>query len=132
MMKKALVAVTLATSLTGCATVFDSGSKTINIAPSDGANVKAQIAGPSGVQDVTLPTTYAAERAKGAITVTVTDKCYEKTNYVAQSKITPAFFGNILFGLVGITGTVVDSSNGNMWTYDQSITVPTSKKANCK
>ena len=131
-MKKIAFAVSTAVLLTGCATVFDGGSKTINISPSNGKQVKAQIIGDKNVENVTLPAIYNAKRSKEDLLIKVTDECYEETSYVVQSEITPAFFGNFLFGLFGLTGTTVDNSKGNMWTYDNAVVVPTNKKASCK
>ena len=131
-MKNILIPSILALSLTGCATVFDSGSKNLTLTPSEGKNIKAEITSSKGIEKVTLPTQYSAARSKDDIIVRVKDKCYEETSHVIQPTVTPAFFGNILFSVFGLTGTTVDSTSGNMWTYDKSHVVITSKKDNCK
>ncbi|MAI08177.1 MAG: hypothetical protein CMF61_04375 [Magnetococcales bacterium] len=131
-MRKILLASVFSIALTGCATVFDSGSKTITLTPSEGKKVDAEIYAAKGVEKVQLPTQYSAQRSKEDIVVKIVDKCYEETSHVVQSTVTNAFFGNILFGIFGLTGTTVDSSNGNMWTYDKSHVVITNKKDNCK
>lgn len=131
-MKKLFSLVAVAALTTGCATVFDGGSKNINIAPMSGGKVQAEVTGAMGTHKVTLPTIFNAKRSKQDLIVRVTDRCYEETTYVIQSGVTMAFWGNVLFGLVGSTGTTVDHGNGNMWTYDNSVLVPTAKKAACK
>jgi hypothetical protein len=118
--------------LTGCASVFDGGSKSINITPTSGDDVAVEIHGDKGIEKTTIPAVYSAKRSKEDILVKVVDDCYEDTSYVIQSEVTPAFFGNLLFGLFGMTGTTVDVSSGNMWKYDNDAIVPTSKKASCK
>lgn len=131
-MKNILSLVAVAALTTGCATVFDGGSKNINISPMNGGKVKAKITGAMGTHNVTLPTIFNAKRSKEDLIVTITDKCYEETTYVVQSGVTMAFWGNVLFGVFGSTGTTVDNANGNMWTYDNSVLVPTAKKDACK
>lgn len=131
-MKKIIAISVISLSITGCATAFDSGSKNITLMATEGQNIKAEIHSSKGTENITLPTQYSAARSKEDIIVKITDKCFEKTSHVIQPKITTAFYGNILFGLFGVTGTIVDSSNGNMWSYDKSQTVITEKKSNCK
>lgn len=129
-MKKILLVAPL--FLAGCATVFDGGSKNINISPSSGKNIAVEIISDKGVEQARIPTIYNAKRSKEDILVKVVDKCYDETSYVIQAGVTPAFFGNILFGLFGATGTTVDASNGNLWKYDNAVIIPTHKKDSCK
>lgn len=130
-MKKIALTLATAVALTGCATVFDGGSKTINLIPTNGKDVRVSVRSDGGVQETNIPGIINVKRSKDDLYVTVIDKCYEGS-HVIQHEVTPAFFGNILFGIFGLTGTTVDMSSGNMWKYDNTVTIATSKKDSCK
>jgi hypothetical protein len=120
------------TSLAGCATVFDSGNQNVDLRPSTvGANMNVKVSTKGSLQSVQIPTTISVDHDKSTMLVTVDDPCYEPNQVAINSSINPWAIGNVLFGLFGLTGTTVDSSTGNAWKYDDTVTVPAVKKASC-
>lgn len=119
------------TMLSGCATVFDGGSHSMNVQPSQGKDVKIEVTGENGVQQVQIPSVVNVPRGKQDLYIAVKDECYNSTTQVVQSDITLAFFGNIFFSIFGLTGTTVDMSNGNAWTYDDNVVVATTPNGKC-
>ncbi|RYD50615.1 MAG: hypothetical protein EOP52_13650 [Sphingobacteriales bacterium] len=127
-----VVALVASTTLAGCATVFDGGNQSVDLRPSTvGENVNVKVSTKGGTQTVKVPANVSVARDKSTMLVTVDDPCYEPNQIAANSSVNPWAIGNVLFGLFGLTGTTVDMSTGNAWKYDETITVPTVKKASC-
>lgn len=126
-------AVLATTTLAGCASVFDGGNQSVNIRPSTvGGQVAVKVTSKSGTQNVQIPGTVSVDHDKSELMVTVDDNCYEPSQMSSSPSVNPWAIGNVLFGLFGLTGTTVDMNSGNAWKYDDTITVPTTKKASCK
>lgn len=129
--QKIVPSVVALSMLTGCATMFDGGSHSMNVRPSQGEKVKVEITSDNGPQTITIPAVVNVPRSKKDLYIAVKDDCYEGSSQVVQSEITPAFFVNFIT-VFGLTGTTVDTSNGNAWTYDDTVIVSTDKKDSCK
>ncbi|MCP4355490.1 MAG: hypothetical protein GY793_07645 [Proteobacteria bacterium] len=117
--------------LTGCAGMFTGSNKSINVSSSDGKQVKAKIASSKGISDIMLPAVYQADRDQSGIYVSINDECYENYTYIVQSRLNWPFFINFFASAFGLTGTTMDVSSGNMWTYDDMSIIPTRLKDSC-
>lgn len=115
--------------LTGCATLFNSGSQTMQALGTDpDAKVKVNVTTPSGTYSTNLPATIVAEPSTFRdVKVEVAEKCYEPSQVIAQKGITPSFWANLL----NFYGFIIDPLTGAMWKYDNRLQVPTVKKADC-
>jgi uncharacterized protein YceK len=120
MKKIALITAALSVSLlSGCATILNDDLQKVNLVTSNGEKADLQVNG----QTVTAPTVIDVKRTKDALMITSTDgKCAQST--VANSKVDPVFFVNILSG--GAFGSTTDYSTEKMWQYEDKIEV------NCK
>lgn len=128
-MKKIILAFAL-TTLTGCASIVAGNYKTVNVSTSNGQSVEASVFAKNGEQNVTLPTAVTVRRDSQDLTITVKeDACVNSTTSVNSSRVEPWFWGNLLTG--GIFGSTTDSMTGDMWTYDENITVFVDKKTTC-
>lgn len=116
-------------SLTGCATMFNSGSQTIQAIPTQGDGVKVNVTTPSGSYATKLPTTIVAEPSTFTnVAIDVIDTCYEPTHATVASSVTPSYFADIIFW----PALIVDALTGNMWKYHNTVSVTTVPKSNCK
>ena len=116
--------------MSGCASIIAGDHKTVNLTTNNGESVNASVFSKSGEQKVQLPGTVTVLRDSQDLTITVNeDSCVNSTTSVTSSKIEPWFWGNLLTG--GIFGSTTDSMTGDMWTYDDNITVYVDKKASC-
>lgn len=112
-------------SLSGCATMFNSGSQTIQAIPSNGEGVRVNITTPSGTYATKLPTTIVAEPSTfHKVLVDVKDDCYEPTQTAVPSTVTPSFIVNVLFW----PGFIIDTLTGTMWKYNNTVSVNTVPK----
>ena len=126
-MKKLLVISLIA--LSGCASIVDGGTQTVNLVASSGDKVHAKITTPSGYQESTLPTVISTKKKNQDIIVNVDDSCYEPTTQAVQPSLAPAFWGNVIIG--GLIGSTTDFATGAAWKYDNTNVVYVAKKASC-
>ncbi|MDR3347148.1 MAG: hypothetical protein LBN32_00900 [Helicobacteraceae bacterium] len=83
----------------------------------------------SGAQEVTLPTTITVKRANVPLVVNVKEtNTTNAGSYSQASKIDREFFSNNPGFLVGLLSSTTDVISGSMWTYDENITVPVTRK----
>lgn len=130
-MKKHIVTLICAIALSGCASIVAGSHKTVNITTNNGETVNASVFAKCGEQEVQLPGAVTVCRDSQDLTITVKeDSCVNSTTSVNSSRIEPWFWGNLLTG--GIFGSTTDSMTGDMWTYDDNITVYVDKKASCQ
>ncbi|CAH0541966.1 hypothetical protein [Vibrio marisflavi] len=127
---KKLIALGIAASvvtLSGCSTMFNSGSQTI-VATSPDKNVNVDVTTASSTYQTTLPTTIVTNPSSTRdVTIKVNDKCYKNTSVTVHKSVTPSYWANILNGW----GFLIDYATGDMWKYDNQVLVPTEKKADC-
>ncbi len=124
-LKKIFTVVTLL-SLGGCASMFNGSTQLMTLSTTNGKSVKAMISNAGNTYYSTLPDSITATHDVNSISVFVSDKNYESTEYRVPKSITPAFWANILFW----PGFFVDMATGDMWKYPSDVIVPlTAKKA---
>ncbi|ELR66558.1 hypothetical protein C942_04256 [Photobacterium marinum] len=115
--------------LSGCSTVFNSGSQAILAHPSTKAkDVEVIVESPSGSYATTLPTTITAESSYDDVKVRIIDKCYDNVEVKVGKNITPSFYANALVW----PAFFVDLATGKYWKYDSHVTVPLTKQKNCQ
>ncbi len=117
MKKIALSAVIAAVTLmSGCSTIFNEKTQTVNVKASNGQSIK-------GVVDGTpfqTPGAVAVLRTKSPKVFNVeTEGCTKQT--VVDSKVDIKFFGNIVTG--GLLGSTTDYSTEKMWRYDDTVVI---------
>ncbi|MCL9782955.1 hypothetical protein M9194_16115 [Vibrio sp. S4M6] len=114
-------------TLSGCSTMFNSGSQTI-VATAPDKNVNVDVTTASSTYQTTLPTTIVtAPSSTRDVTIKVDDKCYKNTSVTVNKSVTPSYWANILNGW----GFLIDYATGDMWKYDSQVLVPTEKKTDC-
>ncbi|MDR3347147.1 MAG: hypothetical protein LBN32_00895 [Helicobacteraceae bacterium] len=118
----------IALGFSGCATLVGGGGiQSVNLQTSDGKQTEATITSASGTQIVTLPTAITVKRGNAPLAVSVKETATtDASNFSQKPKINPWFFGNIITG--GLPGSTTDAVTGSMWTYDQNIVVPVTRK----
>lgn len=129
-MKKILLILLLAASVSACASIIDGRTQNINLVPSKGENVEATVMSKAGIQNVKLPQTISLQKNSQDIAINIkSSKCVSPSTTVSRSRLNPWFWGNIIFG--GLFGSSTDAGTGAMWSYDDTVTVPVDKKDNC-
>jgi hypothetical protein len=127
MLKVKLAIVSLALMmLSGCATMFNSGSQSFMVrAADDSEGVKVQITTPAGSYVGKLPATVTAKpNTFHEVSIKVIDKCYQNNTVVVSKGIAASYWVNILNG----SGFIIDPLVGTMWDYDDMTSVPLTKK----
>ncbi len=128
---KTLAMSVLAMFLQNCATVFTGPNSNLSVNTSDGKNVGVEVQSLNGTQNITAPSSVSVKKGNSPIQVRVKDKCYEETSQSVPSKVSWVGLANFLFGTFGTTSAFVDINSGAFWTYDESVTIPVSKKPKC-
>lgn len=115
-MKKLIGIGVVALLMTGCASIINEKTQSVNVSTSSGAKVNGVVNG----QAFTAPGTVALVREnKSKIFVTDDAKCAKET--VAEKTVDPIFFINILSG--GPFGSTTDYSNEKMWKYSENVVI---------
>lgn len=113
--KVLIVSTTLALA-TGCASIVTDDSAFINVRTSNGEQIKVSVDG----QEYNAPGLITvAKTGTDKIIVAQNDNCDRET--LAEKKIEPAFWGNIITG--GFLGSTTDNATDKMWTYSESVVV---------
>lgn len=100
----------------GCATIINDETQSINVRTSNNTEIEAQVGG----QQVTTPASVSVKRAKDDLVVqTSNEKCSPSTS--VESSVDDVFFINILSG--GVFGSTTDYSSEEMWEYDSDVVV---------
>jgi hypothetical protein len=121
-------------ALSGCSTMFNSGSQTIQAVASNGKDIKVNITTPAGTYTSKLPATIVAEPStfKG-VSIMVQDDCYDPTQLNVNTSIAPSYWANIFNAGYGF---LIDPFTGAMWKYNNMVSVPVNEKrekpASCK
>ncbi len=131
-MKKLVLMLLMATTLSGCASVIKGKTKDINMLTNTGEEAEVNVVSASGTQTVVIPSVVNVKKDNRPLTITVKEtKCNRPTTTVASEKVEMWTFGNILLWVFGTTGTTTDAMTGAMWDYDDSIVVPIYHKNTC-
>ncbi len=118
MKKLALIAV-VALGLTGCASIINEKTQSVNVTTSNGAKISGKVNG----QEFTAPGVVPLVREnKSKIFETSAAGCVPQTS--VEKTVDPIFFINILSG--GVFGSSTDYSTEKMWKYSENIVI------NCK
>jgi len=121
-MKKALIAIAIATSLSGCATIIGSTTQPLTIKSTpEGANVvvinRAGVKIHSGVAPMTVTLNRGAGYFKPEIyTIKFDKEGYESKEVVVTGQVNGWYFGNIIFGGLIIGMLIVDPNTGAMYS----------------
>lgn len=129
-MKKILALAVVLFGLSSCSTMFNSGSQTVLVHPTDpdGEGVVVNITTPSGAYRAKLPSTIVvAPSTFSKIRIKVAQKCYEPSEVTVNEGVTLSYFMNIFNGI----GFFIDLLDGYMWKYDSQTMIPVMKTEGC-
>ena len=80
----------LSITISNCATMFNSGTQTIQARASDNQEgVEVEVKTPSGAYSTKLPATITAESTSDEVKIKVIDKCYDSTAQTVGKSIIP-------------------------------------------
>ncbi len=113
-------ALALTVALSGCASILNEKTQSINVSSSSGADIKGTVNGmpfkAPGVIQVT-------RENKNKLFVTETEGCTKET--IVEKSVDPKFFINILSG--GSFGSSTDYASDKMWKYNESVVIACKK-----
>ncbi len=111
-----------------CATMFSNDDATIMASSANNkTGIEVQIESSSGLYKTELPATITAGPSQEGVVITVTDKCYDRTETKVRKTVRGVYWVNILNGW----GFLIDWLTGNMWDYRSTVTVLTDEKEKC-
>jgi hypothetical protein len=112
---------------TGCATMFNSAD-TVFLQTSDNKSAAATIDTGKGITSVTLPTSvYVANSSKPLFINVQETETTQSSVYEVPRQISGWFWLNIFWGFFPLS-TMTDMAAGDMWSYDDFVLVPVSRK----
>jgi hypothetical protein len=112
--------------ITGCATIYN-GSDTVLLQTSDGKPAAATVDAGKGIIPVTLPMTVPVAKSSKPIVINVEEtKTTQSSTYEAPSHVSGYFW--LDFIPLSPLSTTIDMVTGDMWSYDEVVTVPVSRK----
>lgn len=115
-MKKLISVTVTAFLMTGCASIINEKTQSVNVSTSTGSKVTGVVNG----QAFTAPGVVPVVREnKNKIFVTDNAKCAKET--VAEKTVDPIFFINLLSG--GPFGSTTDYSSEKMWKYSENVVI---------
>jgi outer membrane murein-binding lipoprotein Lpp len=117
-MKKILLPAALLGVLTasGCATVMNEDTQSINVRTSNNSKITTSIDG----RPVDIPASISVRRAnKDLVIYTTAENCVRETRI--GTSVDSVFFVNMLSG--GSSGSTTDYASSNMWEYDSDVMV---------
>lgn len=128
-MKKSIFTILVALSITSCSSVFNGGSQTTVVTPSNpDFNAKIKVTTSKGSYQSKLPATISASPSTfNDVTIEVDDECYERITVNIGKSVTPSYFANILIW----PGFFIDALTGSMWKLDNQTSVPLQKLDKC-
>jgi len=128
-----LIAISV-TSLSACATMFNGGTQTIVVNPTNPEHEPmARITTSEGSVLTQLPATVASSPSTFTnVEVSIQDKCYEPITVEVGKTIAGSYWANIFNVWAYAIGFLVDPLTGYMWNLDSQVTVPTRKKKECE
>lgn len=119
--------------LSGCATVSQGTTQTINIMTTANKRTKARVTFSKDTIPVLLPQAVSVKKSSKDLIITVEEsECVLPSTIAVDSHLTPWFWGNMFLSLSGFLGSTTDSASGAMWEYDNNILVGVARKDDCK
>lgn len=120
MKKKYVSALLIAIFMTGCASILNEKTQTINVSSSTGSDISGTVNGMpfKGPGMVTV-----TRENKDKVFITDTEGCAKET--VAEKSVDTKFWVNILSG--GAFGSTTDYSTEKMWKYNENIVISCKK-----
>jgi len=121
-MKKALIAIAIATSLSGCATIIGSTTQPLTIKSTpEGANVVVINRAGEKIHSGVAPMTVTLNRGAGYFkpeiyTIKFDKEGYESKEVVVTGQVNAWYFGNIIFGGLILGMLIVDPNTGAMYS----------------
>lgn len=121
--------------LTGCATIFNSGSQTVDVRaeppPPAGGAIAVAVRAPGSNFKTTIPGQVRARPSTFSdLIVTIDDPCFSAQPYEIESSIAWSYWANAIwlpFGIlggIGVIGFALDPITGSMWNYEENATIP--------
>lgn len=102
--------------ISGCASILNDSTQTVNVTSSNGATISGTVNG----QPFTAPGIVKLERTGSSqIFITNTEGCVKET--AVENSVDSKFFINIFSG--GAFGSSTDFSTGRMWKYAENVTI---------
>lgn len=117
--------------LSGCSTIIEGSTQTVNISTGMDKQIHAVITSSSGTMPVILPQALAVNKSSNDLVINIKDgNCVLPSTTIVKSHLNPWFWGNIIFG--GLIGSTTDSASGAAWEYDNNILVNVALKDGCQ
>ena len=117
--------------LSGCSTIIEGSTQTVNISTGMDKQIHAVITSSGGTMPVILPQALAVNKSSNDLVINIKDgNCVLPSTTIVKSHLNPWFWGNIIFG--GVIGSTTDSASGAAWEYDNNILVNVALKDGCQ
>lgn len=117
--------------LSGCSTIIEGSTQTVNISTGMDKQIHAVITSSNGTMPVILPQALAVNKSSNDLVINIKDgNCVLPSTTIVKSHLNPWFWGNIIFG--GVIGSTTDSASGAAWEYDNNILVNVALKDGCQ
>lgn len=114
--KNVIAVATIGLLSSGCATILNDDTQTLNVRTSNNSSVEVSVAG----QTVTTPGSVTVARDGSDISaMTSASGCAQTT--AIDREVDGVFFVNLLSG--GVGGSTTDYASGKMWEYDTDVVV---------
>ena len=110
----------LAMSLTGCASILNDKTQSINVSSSTGSDIQGTV---NGMPFKAPGVVNVIREKKDKLFLTETEGCAKET--VAEKSVDGKFFINILSG--GAFGSSTDYSTDKMWKYNDNVIISCKK-----
>ena len=130
-MNKIVLSLTGIMLLSGCSTIIEGSTQTVNISTGMDKQIHAVITSSGGTMPVILPQALAVNKSSNDLVINIKDgNCVLPSTTIVKSHLNPWFWGNIIFG--GLIGSTTDSASGAAWEYDNNILVNVALKDGCQ
>lgn len=106
----------LVTALTGCASILNDKTQSINVSSSSGSEISGTV---NGMPFKAPGVVSLVRENKDKIFVTETEGCVKET--IAEKSVDTKFFVNILSG--GVFGSTTDYATEKMWRYNDNVVI---------
>ena len=130
-MNKIVLSLTGIMLLSGCSTIIEGSTQTVNLSTGMDKQIHAVITSSGGTMPVILPQALAVNKSSNDLVINIKDgNCVLPSTTIVKSHLNPWFWGNIIIG--GLIGSTTDSASGAAWEYDNNILVNVALKDECQ